>query len=121
MTHFKDEAATWWESLNRVKCLNLLDEEFEKLLLEKWSHAGKQDNEKHVGLFSTGKSLLQVHGCIHMEDIIVCINPSCKQNLINVNLENKLQVPANHMENTQVDKEDVQVYKDLKIFEDLYG
>ena len=48
------------------------------------------------------------------------INPSCKQNLINVNLAKKLQVPTKHIESTQVDNEGVQVYKDLKIFMDKY-
>ena len=51
---------------------------------------------------------------------MVSINPSCKQNLINVNLAKKLQIPAKHIENTQVDDEDVQVYKDLKISMDKY-
>ena len=48
------------------------------------------------------------------------INPSCKQNLINVNLAKKLQVTAKQIEHTQVDNEDVQVYKDLKISMDKY-
>jgi hypothetical protein len=50
----------------------------------------------------------------------VSINPSCKHNFINVNLAKKLQVPAKHIENTQVDDEDVQVYKDLKLSMDKY-
>ena len=62
--NFRDEATTWWELLNQKKCYNLPDEEFEKLLLDTWSHARKQDKEKHVGLFSAGISLLQVHGLI---------------------------------------------------------
>jgi len=100
VTNFKDEATKWWESLNRKKWLNLPDDEFEKLLLEKWSHAGKRDNEKHVGLFSTGISLLHVHGCIQKEKMIMSIDPSCKKNLINVNLAKKLQAPAKNMEKT---------------------
>jgi len=78
--------------------LSLTDEEFEKFLLDKWSYAGQQDIEKHVGLFSTDISLLQIHGCIQKENIIMFINPSCKKNLINVNLEKKLQLPAKHIE-----------------------
>jgi len=39
---------------------------------------------------------------------------------MNVNLVKKLQVPAKHIKNTQVDNEDVQVYKDLKISMDKY-
>jgi len=38
-----------------------------------------------------------------------------QQNLINVNLAKKLQVLAKKMEHTQVNNEQVQVYKDLKI------
>jgi len=86
--------------LNIKKCLNLPDEEFENFVLDKRSHVRKQDNEKHVGLFSTGICLLQVHGCIQKEKIIVSINPSCKKNIINVNLANRLQVPAKQMEHT---------------------
>ena len=48
------------------------------------------------------------------------INLSCKKNLIHVNLAKKLQVPAEHIDNTQVDDEDVQVYKDLKLSMDKY-
>ena len=105
---------------NQKKCSNLPDEEFEKLLLDRWSHAREQDKEKHMGLLPTSISLLQVHGLIQKEKIIVSINPSCKQNLISVNLAKKLQVPAKHIENTQVDDKDVQIYKDLKLSMDKY-
>ena len=64
MDQFKDEAATWWELLKKKKLYNLLDEEFENLLLDRWSHVRKQDNWKHVGLFPTGIFLLQVHGLL---------------------------------------------------------
>lgn len=84
------------------------------------AHARKQDKETHVGLFPTGISLLHVHGLIQKEKIIVSINPSCKKNLINVNLAKKMQVPAKHMEHTQVNNEQVQVYKGLKISVDKY-
>jgi hypothetical protein len=59
------------------KMMALSDEEFEKLFLDKWSHAKSKDKECTKGLFSCGKSILQVHGCIHKENIIVSINPSC--------------------------------------------
>jgi len=88
--------------------------------MDKWSQAKKQDKGKHVGLFPTGIFLLQFHGLIQKEKIIVSMNPSCKHNFINVNLAKKLQVPTKHIENTQVDDEDVQVYKDLKISMDKY-
>ena len=61
---------------------------------------GKKETKEPKRLFSAGISLLQVHGLIQKEKIIVSINPSCKQNLINVNLEKKLQVPVKHIENT---------------------
>ena len=67
---------------------------------------GKKETKEPKGLFSAGISLLQVHGLIQKEKIIVSINPSCKHNFINVNLAKKLQVPAKHIENTQVDDED---------------
>jgi len=41
VAYFKDEVTTWWKSLNRMKWLNPPKEEFEKLLLDKWSHARK--------------------------------------------------------------------------------
>ena len=63
---------------------------------------------------------MQVHGLIQKEKIFVSINPSCKHNFINVNLAKKLQVPAKHIENTQIDNEDVQVYKYLKLSMDKY-
>ena len=115
-----EEADRWWRSLGIKQLDDLSDKEFEKLLLDRWSHARKQDKEKHVGLFPTGISLLQVHGLIQKEKIIVSIDPSCKHNFINVNLAKKLQVPTKQIENTQIDNEDVQVYKDLKISMDKY-
>jgi len=116
----KEEATIWWKSLGLINLAKFSDEEMEKLLMDKWSRARKQDKKKHVGLFPTGISLLQVHGLIQKEKIIVSINPSCKQNLISVNLAKKLQVPAKHIENTQVDDKDVQIYKDLKLSMDKY-
>ena len=88
--------------------------------MDKCSRARKKENEKSKGLFSTSVSLLQVDGLIQKEKIIVSINPSCKHNFINVNLAKKLQVLAKQIENTQVDDEDVQIYKDLKLSMDMY-
>ena len=110
-----EEADLWWNSLGIKQLDDLSDEEFEKLFMDKWSCARKK-NETCQGLCSTGVSLLQVHGLIQKEKIIVSINPSCQQNLINVNLAKKLQVLAKHIENTR----DVQVYKDLKLSMDKY-
>jgi hypothetical protein len=60
------------------------EEAFENLILDKWSHTKIKDKELSKGLFSCGKFLLQVHGCIHKGKAIVSINPSCQQNFINV-------------------------------------
>jgi hypothetical protein len=59
----------------------LFDESLENFRLDKWSHVAKGINKS---LFSGGKSILQAHGCIHKENIIVSINPSCQHNFINV-------------------------------------
>ena len=117
----RDEAKKWWLSLDHhQKMTNISDAEFEKLFLDKWSRAKKKENETHKRLFATGVSLLQVHALIQKEKIIVSINPSCKQNLININLAKRLQVPAKHIETAQIDNKDFQVYKDLKISMDKY-
>ena len=50
------DATIWWKSLNYSKMMALSDEEFEKVLLEKWSHAKIKERSK--GLFSCGKSIL---------------------------------------------------------------
>ena len=47
----KDEANKWWLSLDYKQFPKLSDEEFEKFILDKWSHAGKQDNEKRGVIF----------------------------------------------------------------------
>jgi len=96
----EDEAAKWFRSVVSKQSYNFLDDEFEKVFLDKWSQARKRENETSKGLFPTGISLLHVHGCIQKEKIVVPINPSCKHNFINVNLTNKLRVPAKHIENT---------------------
>jgi len=118
--NFRDEAHEWYFSLDDKQLSKLSDAEFERVLLDKWSRTRKKDNETRKGLFSTSVSLLQVHGLIQKEKIIIFINPNCKHNFMNVNLVKKLQVPTKHIENTQVDNEDVKVYKDLKISMDKY-
>jgi len=120
LLNMRDEAQKWNSSLDYKQLIKLPDAEFEKVFLNKWSRSRKKENETHKGLISTGVSLLQVHGLIQKEKIIASINPICKQNLINVNLAKKLQVPGKQIENTQVDNEDVQVYKDLKLSMDKY-
>jgi len=50
----------------------------------------KKETMEPQGLFPTGISLLQIHGLIQKEKIIVSINPSCKHNFISVNLAKKL-------------------------------
>jgi len=115
-----EEADKWYSSLDYQQLIKLSDKEFEKLLLDKWSRAKEKEHETHKGLIPTGISLLQIHGLIQKEKIIVFINLSCKHNFISVNLAKKLQVPAKQIEHTQIDHEDVQVYKDLKISMDKY-
>ena len=53
-----DDAMVWWESLDYDQLQTLLDEEFEQVFLDKWSHAKKKDIESHKGLFSCGNILL---------------------------------------------------------------
>jgi hypothetical protein len=100
--------------------MTLSNEEFEKLLLDKWFHGKNKDTERTKGLFSCDKSILQVHGCIHKENVIVSINTSCMHNFINVQLVNRLKVPANNIHNTQVEGENVQIFKYFKITMDKY-
>ena len=71
-------------------------------------------------MISCGKSILQVHGCIHKENVIVSINPNCQQNFINIKLVNRLQVPTNKIHITQDVDKHVQFFKDLKITMDKY-
>ena len=100
--NLREDADRWWRSLGIKQLKDLSDEEFEKLFMDKWSYATKkkETKEKHMGLFPTGISLLQVHGLIQKEKIIVSINPSCKHNFINVNFAKELQVPTKNIENT---------------------
>ena len=63
---------------------------------------------------------MQVHGYIWKKKVIISINPSCKNKFINVNLSKRLQVPENNMQDTQVDGDNVQVFKDVKVTMDKY-
>jgi hypothetical protein len=114
------DALIWWKSLKYTQIMELSDEEFENLFLDRWSHVGKRDTKSTKGLFSCGNSILHVHGCIHKEKVIVSINPSCMHNFINIQLVNRLQVPAKHIQGTQVAGENVQIFKDLKLSMDKY-
>ena len=70
--NLQEEADRWWRSLGIKQLDNLSDEEFEKLFMEKQSCARKKKETKEPkGLFPTGISLLQVHGLIQKEKIIV--------------------------------------------------
>jgi hypothetical protein len=115
--YLKGDAVIWWQSHRYSQLMALSDEALENFLLDKWSHAAKGRNKS---LFSGGKSILQVHGCIHKENVIVSINPSCQQNFINVQLVNRLQIPAKNIQSTQVEGKNVQIFKDLKVSMDKY-
>ena len=139
--YLDNERRQWWQEHQCSNGRFLTWDAFKKALIERFDRksnpvdrltqtdtkpskafifTGKKETKEPKGLFFAGISILQVHGLIQKEKIIVSINPSCKQNLINVNLAKKLQVPAKHIENTQVDDEDVQVYKDLKLSMNKY-
>ena len=75
--HLQGDASIWWASLKYSQIMTLSDEEFEKLFLDRWSHTKCKDEESTKGLFLCGKYILQVHGCIRKENIIVSINPNC--------------------------------------------
>ena len=108
----KEEAAIWWKSLGIIGLAKFSDEEMEKLLMDKWSRARKKDKGKHVGLFPTGISLLQVHGLIKKEKIVVFINPSCKHNFINVNLAKNCKSQQNIL---KIHKVMIRMFKFIRI------
>jgi hypothetical protein len=116
-SQLKGDAAIWWKSHSYSQLLKLSDEALEKFILDKWSHVDKGSNKS---LFLYGKSILQVHGCIHKENVIVSINPSCQKNFINVQLINRLQVLAKNIQSTQVAGENVKLFKYLKLSMDKY-
>jgi hypothetical protein len=91
------DAAIWWKSLDYKEMMRLSNVEFEKILLDKWSHGENKDKERTKSLFSCEKSILQVHRCIHKENIVISINPSCMHNFINVQLVKRLQVPIKNI------------------------
>ena len=105
--NLRDDARIWWDIINSKEIHALSNEEFEKVFLSRWSHVGKRDTKSTKGLFSCGNSILQVHGCIHKENIIVSINPSCMHNFINVNFAKRLQVPTKNIQITQVEGENI--------------
>jgi hypothetical protein len=101
------DVVIWWKSLDYKEMMTLFNGEFEKILLDKWSHGENKDKERTKSLFSCEKSILQFHGCIHKENIIVSINSSCMHNFIKFQLVNRLQVPINNIQSTQVEGENV--------------
>jgi hypothetical protein len=72
--------------------MELSDEAYEKLLLDKWYDTKCKDKERTKGLFSCTNLILHVHVCIQHEKVIVSLNPSNKHSFINVNLDKILQV-----------------------------
>ena len=101
--------------------MRLSNGEIEKILLDKvvsWRKI-RIKREPRV-CFHVKKSILQVHGCIHKENIIVSINPSCMHNFINVQLVNRLQIPIKNIQSTNVEGANVQIFKDLKITMNKY-
>lgn len=79
--------------------------EFEKVSLDKWSHAMKKDNEIPNGYSSCVISILQFHGCIHQEMVVLPIYPSFKYDPINATLAKRLHVPSKHTLSIEVDGE----------------
>jgi hypothetical protein len=57
--NLQGDVAIWWNSLNYSKIMALSDEEFEKVFLEKWSHAKSKERSKI--LFSCENYILRVH------------------------------------------------------------
>ena len=51
---------------------------------------------------------------------IVTINPSCMHNFINVQLVNRLEVPAKDIQSAQFEDENVKIFKYLKLNMDKY-
>jgi hypothetical protein len=109
-----------WQSLDSTKMMALSDVAFEKIFLDKWPQTKSKDKESTRGLFSCDNSILQVPGCIQKENIIVSINPYCMHNFINVQLVNRLQVPTKNIQSTQVESENIQIFKYLKFTIDTY-
>ena len=79
---------------------NFLRKHLKNYFYTKWYHTKSKDKDITKSLFSCEKSILQVRGCIHKENAIVSINPSCKQNFINIQLDNRLQVSTKNIQST---------------------
>jgi hypothetical protein len=45
------DAAIWWKSLDYKEMITLSNGEFEKILLDKWSHGENKDKERTKSLF----------------------------------------------------------------------
>jgi hypothetical protein len=115
--YLKGDAVIWWQSHRYRQLMALSDEALENFLLNKWSHGAKGRNKS---LFSSGKSILHVYGCIHKENVIVSINPSRQQNFMNVQLVNRLQISPKNIQITRVEGKNIQIFKDLKVSMDKY-
>jgi hypothetical protein len=89
----------------------LSDEACEQDFLDRQSYVVNKDKETTKGLFPCTNFLLQVHGRIQQEKVIIFINPSSKHNVNNVGLAKRLQVPTKHIQSTQVEGENVQIFK----------
>ena len=72
---FLDDASRWWAFFNHDKLMRLIDEDFEQVLLDRWSSNKSTNKESHKeilqkdnvstnGLPSCKNSLLQVQGCL---------------------------------------------------------
>jgi hypothetical protein len=96
----REDAHTWWTSFDFWEWMSLSKEAMEKLFLDKCYHMKCKDKDNTKGLFSYVKSILQVHGSIHKENVNVSINPSCQQNFINDLLVNRLQFPTKNIHST---------------------
>lgn len=88
--------------------MELSDEAYEQIFVDKWSHAEKKGKANRKCLVLGDHFIFQVHRCIQKENVVVFIKPSCKQNFIHANLAKRLQVPAKNIQNTQVDDENAQ-------------
>ena len=75
----------------------------------------KMDNASTNGLSPCGNSILQVHGCVQKEHVMVAINPSYPHDFINEEVVKRLQVPSKHILSTQVDGETMEISKYLKV------
>jgi hypothetical protein len=110
---FKDDAQIWWQPFEFLEWMSLYEEALENILLDKWYHTKCKDKYITKCLFSCGKSILHVHGCIHKENVIVSINPSFQHFFINIQLVNRLQFDAKNIHKTH--RLRVKMFKFLKI------